>query len=117
MGVGADSRGCGGRCEVKVEEPCFQISCSPGSVLVGADSRGCGGRCEVKFEEPCFQINCSPGSVLVGADSRGCGGRCEVDFTGLRGASLRSCNYRCPDNSRRKPNRKCYDTFDDCECD
>merc|ERR1712224_676037 len=28
------------------EEPCLQVLCSAGSVLVGADSRGCGGRCE-----------------------------------------------------------------------
>merc|ERR1711939_938934 len=30
----------------KSEEPCLQVLCSTGSVLVGADSRGCGGRCE-----------------------------------------------------------------------
>jgi len=78
--VGADSRGCGGRCEAKFEEPCFQIRCSRDQVLVGADSRGCGGRCEAKFQEPCFQIQCSRDQVLVGADSRGCGGRCEAKF-------------------------------------
>lgn len=25
-------------------------------------------------------------------------------------------NYKCPAYSYRKPNRKCYDTFDDCQC-
>lgn len=27
------------------------------------------------------------------------------------------CDYKCPTNSYRKPNRQCYDTFNDCECD
>ena len=27
-----------------------------------------------------------------------------------------SCNFQCPQNSVRKPNRQCYDNFDDCEC-
>lgn len=26
-------------------------------------------------------------------------------------------DYECPVNSYRKPGRKCYDSFDDCECD
>jgi len=68
---GADSRGCGGKCEPKF---CVQLQCSRDQVLVGADSRGCGGKCEPKF---CVQLQCSRDQVLVGADSRGCGGRCE----------------------------------------
>ena len=36
----------------------------------------------------------------------------------LRRRVLKSkeCNYVCPDNSEKKPNQECYDTFDDCEC-
>ena len=26
------------------------------------------------------------------------------------------CNYRCPFNSIRKPHRRCYNNFDDCQC-
>lgn len=36
----------------------------------------------------------------------------------LRSRELqRRCNFRCPINSSRKPNRQCYDNFDDCQCD
>lgn len=30
---------------------------------------------------------------------------------------LGSCNFQCPANSSRKPNRHCYDNFFDCDCD
>ena len=26
------------------------------------------------------------------------------------------CNYQCPSNSVRKPHRRCYNNFDDCQC-
>ena len=26
------------------------------------------------------------------------------------------CNFKCPANSMRKPNRRCYNNFDDCAC-
>ena len=26
-------------------------------------------------------------------------------------------NFICPANSKRKPDRECYDTIDDCQCD
>ena len=29
---------------------------------------------------------------------------------------VRNCNYSCPVNSYRIPNRKCYSGFSDCEC-
>merc|ERR1712187_486320 len=40
------------------------------------------------------------------------------DGNQLRG-SKDSCDngYQCPAFSYRKPNRKCYNNFDDCECD
>jgi hypothetical protein len=40
-------------------------------------------------------------------------GRNKNSFRELQG---RGCNFRCPSNSSRKPNRRCYDTFDDCQC-
>lgn len=34
----------------------------------------------------------------------------------LGGYFFKKCNYRCPMNSTRKPNRQCYNNFDDCRC-
>merc|ERR1712048_865482 len=108
----------GSRC-VPVE-PCVQIQCSSGTELVG-DINGCGGKCE-----PCAVPFCSPGTQLIGMDGNGCGGTCEPlhvaaqtsDGNQLRGSKdPRDNGYQCPAFSYRKPNRKCYDNFDDCECD
>jgi hypothetical protein len=33
------------------------------------------------------------------------------------GYYCRFCDYECPQYSHRKYGRKCYDNFDDCECD
>merc|ERR1712048_774257 len=80
--------GCGGTCE-----PCAQIQCSSGTELVGADGKGCGGTCVLK----------GPAQTSNGRQLGGTGDNCDN-------------SYVCPANSFRKQNRKCYDTFDDCDC-
>jgi hypothetical protein len=30
---------------------------------------------------------------------------------------VENCDYQCPKWSTKKPNRKCYDTFNDYQCD
>merc|ERR1712142_662755 len=42
----------------------------------------------------------------------------KMDIISLIGIARKNMiDYKCPSNSYYKPNRKCYDTFDDCECE